>query len=102
MSVPASYLTVVLIWSTTPLAIQWSGDSGFLFGVASRMVIGLILLLCIVAITRQALPADKTARKIYLISGIPIYITMILVYWSAQQIPTGWIAIIFGLTPILT
>lgn len=26
MSVPAAYLGVILIWSTTPLAIQWSGE----------------------------------------------------------------------------
>ena len=27
MSVPAAYIAVILIWSTTPLAIQWSGDA---------------------------------------------------------------------------
>ena len=31
MSVPAAYLGIVLIWSTTPLAIKWSSaGAGFL------------------------------------------------------------------------
>ena len=41
MSVPAAYLAVILIWTTTPLAIKWSGEEpGFLFGVTGRMVLG--------------------------------------------------------------
>jgi drug/metabolite transporter (DMT)-like permease len=49
MSVPAAYLGVVLIWSTTPLAVKWSGEGpGFLFGALGRM--GLATLLCLVAV----------------------------------------------------
>ena len=48
MSVPAAYLGVIPIWSTTPLAIKWSGkDVGFLFGVTSRMLMGVVVGLCI-------------------------------------------------------
>ena len=43
MSVPLAYIGVIIIWSTTPLAIKWSGgDAGFLFGVTARMLIGLL------------------------------------------------------------
>lgn len=44
MSVPAPFIGVVLIWGTTPLAIQWSSlGGGFLFGVALWLVYGLLL-----------------------------------------------------------
>ena len=44
MSVPAAYLGIILIWSTTPLAVKWSGEGpGYLFGVTARMVIGALL-----------------------------------------------------------
>ena len=70
MSVPISYLSVILIWSTTPLAIQWSGnDVGFQFGVAARMTIGLIALLVLLHLMKIELPWHKKARRIYLISG---------------------------------
>ena len=103
MSVPISYLSVILIWSTTPLAIQWSGnDVGFQFGVAARMTIGLIALLVLLHLMKIELPWHKKARRVYLISGSTLYVAMSFVYWAAQHIPSGWISVIFGLSPIMT
>ncbi len=103
MSVPAAYLGVILIWTTTPLAIQWSGQgSGFLFGVTARMVIGVLLALALVALLRLPMAWHKRAWQTYLAAGIGIYAAMLIVYWSAQFIPSGWISVIFGLTPVIT
>ena len=103
MSVPASYIAVILIWSTTPLGIQWSGEEvGYQFGLASRMTIGLVLLLLVIWLRKIPLPFDKHARTVYLLGGIPLFIAMSSVYWAAQYIPSGWISVVFGLTPIMT
>lgn len=103
MSVPISYLTVILIWSTTPLAIQWSGDEvGFQFGVAARMFIGLIALSLLLRVMKIEFPWHKKARRIYLITGSSLYIAMSFVYWAAQYIPSGWVSVVFGLSPIIT
>lgn len=103
MSVPAAYLTVIIIWSTTPLAIQWSGIGvGYEFGVAARMLIGLVALLLIIRLRRLPLPWNTHARNVYLVSGVSMFIAMSLVYWSAQFIPSGWISVIFGISPIIT
>ena len=103
MSVPLSYISVILIWSTTPLAIQWSGnDVGFQFGVAARMLVGLVALLMVLHVMKIAFPWHKKARRIYLISGLTLYVAMSFVYWSAQHIPSGWISVVFGLSPIIT
>ena len=103
MSVPISYLSVILIWSTTPLAIQWSGnDVGFQFGVAARMAIGLLALLALLRVMKIELPWHARARRVYLISGTTLYIAMSFVYWAAQHIPSGWISVVFGLSPIFT
>ena len=41
MSIPAAFIIVVFIWSTTPLGIKWSSVGvGYEFGVAARMTIG--------------------------------------------------------------
>ncbi len=103
MKVLSAYITVIIIWSTTPLGIQWSGnDVGFAFGVASRMVIGLIALLIITRVWSISLPWDRHSRLVYMAGGIPLFLAMSLVYWSAQYIPSGWISVIFGLTPFIT
>ncbi len=103
MSVPAAFLGVILIWSTTPLAIQWSSEGGgFLFGVTARMVLGLIFCLLAIRISGIDMPWHARARGAYLAAGIAIYGAMMLVYWGAQYVPSGWIAVLFGLSPLLT
>ncbi len=103
MSVQAAYIGVILIWTTTPLAIKWSGESaGFLFGVTGRMVIGVVLALVLLHLLGKRLLWHKKARQTYLAGGLGIYGAMLLVYWGAQFIPSGWVSVIFGLAPIIT
>lgn len=103
MIVRAAYLIVVLIWSTTPLAIQWSSQGGgYLFGVSARMVIGLCVLYAIFKFARIYFSRSPAAMRVYVLSGLGIYVAMFSVYWGAQFIPSGWIAIVFGLSPIVT
>ncbi|MFK5914089.1 MAG: DMT family transporter [Woeseiaceae bacterium] len=104
MSVPFAYIGVIIIWSTTPLAIKWSGgDAGYLFGVTSRMLIGLIFSsVLVMLISGQRLSWEPAARKAYFVVGIAIYGAMLSVYWGAQFISSGFISVIFGLTPIIT
>jgi drug/metabolite transporter (DMT)-like permease len=98
-----AYLGVIVIWTTTPLAIQWSGDGpGFLFGVASRMSIAAVVALIAVALLGYGMRWDRQARRAYVAAGLGIYLAMLCVYWSAQQIPSGWISVIFGLSPLIT
>jgi len=104
MSVPLAYIGVIIIWSTTPLAIKWSGgDAGFLFGVTARMLIGLFFSsLLLVFVSHRSLPWNRQARKAYIVAGIAIYGSMLCVYWGAQYISSGFISVIFGLNPIVT
>ena len=102
MSVRIAYLGVIIIWSTTPLAIKWSGETGVLLGVTGRMVLGAALCLVIIALMRIKFPWHKHARRSYFAASISIYGAMITTYWGAQFIPSGLIAVIFGMTPIIT
>jgi drug/metabolite transporter (DMT)-like permease len=103
MSVPAAYLTVILIWSTTPLAIKWSTQgAGFAFAVTSRMAIGLAVAAVILAIWRIDLPLHRRARQSYLAAGLGLFGAMTLTYWGAQYIPSGLVSVLFGLSPLIT
>jgi drug/metabolite transporter (DMT)-like permease len=44
----------------------------------------------------------KRALSMYLLSGFNISFSMILIYWGAQTISSGLIALIFGLMPLVT
>lgn len=103
MSIPAAYVGVILIWSTTPLAIQWSAQgAGFSFAVMARMLIGLAICLLLLRARRIPFPFTAAARQLYAISGLSLFASMLLTYWGALHIPSGLISVIFGLSPLVT
>ncbi len=103
MSVPAAYLGIVLIWSTTPLAIQWSAqDAGFSFAVLARMAIGFAVAGLLVAAWRIGLPLHARARRAYLLGGLSLFGAMALTYWGARFIHSGLVSVLFGLAPLMT
>jgi drug/metabolite transporter (DMT)-like permease len=103
MSVPLAYIGVILIWSTTPLAIKWSGDeAGFLFGFVARIAVAMIVGLALVMLFRKKHALKKEAWPVYLVSGVVMYVTFMLVYWGAQYISSGLVSVLFGLTPFFT
>jgi drug/metabolite transporter (DMT)-like permease len=103
MRIPLTYISVILLWATTPLAIKWSGEGpGFLFGVTARMTIGTVCVLFVLVLMRQRLAWHRKACLTYLAVALQIYGSMLAVYWAAQFIPSGWISVIFGLTPLMT
>jgi len=103
MSVPAAYIGIILIWSTTPLAIQWSGSEvGYLFGITSRMLLGVLVGALVAFVFSIKMPWHAAARRTYLAAGLGLFFAMTSVYWSSQFIPSGWMSVLFGLAPIIT
>lgn len=101
--IPIAFTIVILIWSTTPLAIKWSSDSvGFTFALMTRMMIGAIFAILLLRLRGMSFPWTKIARQTYFAASFGIYFAMMLVYWAAQFIPSGWVAVIFGSAPMIT
>ncbi|MEQ1533980.1 MAG: DMT family transporter [Sideroxydans sp.] len=103
MSLQAAFLSVILIWSTTPLAIKWSaqGISPSL-AVFSRMAIGIVLCIVLLKLFRVAFPLHRKARLAYVAGGLSMFGAMALTYWSSQFVSSGMIAVLFGLSPLVT
>lgn len=103
MRLPLAFLLVILIWSTTPLAIKWSAqDAGFSFAVLSRMTLGVLLCMTLLVILRMKIPLHQRAIQSYVASGASMAGTMILAYWSSQFVSSGMISLLFGLSPLIT
>ncbi|TQV87291.1 DMT family transporter [Aliikangiella coralliicola] len=102
-SVSASYLLVVLIWSTTPLGIVWSSESvDPTMAVLLRMLIAAVLGTLIIKIRGIDWPTTANARRLYCYSGFGIFGGMFFTYLSATYLPSGVISLIFGLAPIFS
>lgn len=103
MPVAAAYLSIILIWASTPLAIKWSSaGSGFLFAVTARMALGTVLCLLLLWLLRIELSWHREARRAYTAAALGIYGGMLSTYWGAQYIPSGLISVLYGLTPLFT
>ncbi len=101
MAIKLAFLGVIIIWSTTPLGIKWSGDDvGFLFGVTARMMLGVLVAGVLLIVLRIPFPLHRQALHAYLASGVGIYFAMLFAYWAASYIPSGWIAVIWGVSPV--
>ncbi|NNC99129.1 MAG: DMT family transporter [Gammaproteobacteria bacterium] len=101
-SIPLAFACLIAIWSTTPLAIQWSSGNAPITSALLRMVLGVIFCALVMWISRVKLPFNRSANSLYLVSGFSIFGSMSLIYWAAQSIPSGWIAVLFGLSPLFT
>ncbi|MBA6363095.1 EamA/RhaT family transporter, partial [Colwellia sp. BRX8-8] len=65
MSVPIAYFAVILIWSTTPLAIVWSSETIHpTLAVLLRMLIAVVPGWLILKAFRIELPWHKSALKL--------------------------------------
>jgi drug/metabolite transporter (DMT)-like permease len=103
MSLPAAFVSVIIIWSTTPLAIKWSAlGAGFSFAVFARMAISVVLCAALLAVLRIRLPLHRRALHSYVASGTSMWGTIALAYWSSQYVSSGMISVLFGLSPLIT
>lgn len=96
------YGIVVVIWSTTPLAIKLSVDSvDFIQAVALRMWFS--LLLCAVLLKCFAIPfsVSRYAMYVYVAGAVSVCGAMLCVYFAAQYLASGVIATVWGLAPIV-
>ena len=102
MKVAIAYSFVVFLWSTTPLAVKWSNSSlSFIAAVSLRMAIALVICLAIMAVSRRRLIEKKSDWLVFFVASLGLFPTMVLVYWATQFIPSGLIAVIFGLYPFM-
>jgi len=102
LAIPISFLIVLVIWTTTPLAIKWSSTDAPMTSALLRMLIGVTFCGSVVIFMTSKFRIDSAARKVYLVGGLSIFISMSLFYAAAQQIPSGWVAVLFGLSPLTT
>ncbi len=102
MRIALCYIGTIIIWSTTPLAFKWSIASGYIPGILCRLLLASICGSLLLLILRRRPPWNDAARRMYLVGGLSLFLTWVSIGWGMQFIPSGWVSVIFGLTPIMT
>ncbi|HMU66921.1 MAG TPA: DMT family transporter, partial [Cellvibrionaceae bacterium] len=89
-----------IIWATTPLGIKWS-NSGLSFSsaITLRMLLALILCAAVLAVQKKRLIHSKKDWQAFGAGALGLFPNMLIVYWSAQYIPSGLVSILLGFFP---
>lgn len=100
MKVAFAYVFVVLVWSTTPLAIHFSNEGfSFVTAITLRIVLAFVCCYTLLRVTGDKLHKNPADWWSFLASGLGLFPTMLLVYWAAQYIPSGLMSVLMGVLP---
>ena len=103
MQLALAYIGLILIWSTTPICIQWSTEGlDLTFSVFTRMLLGFAASAVLLLVSRTRFPWHPRARYAYLIGGLGLFSSMALTYCAARYIYSGLISVMFGLAPLMS
>jgi drug/metabolite transporter (DMT)-like permease len=95
----ALYALLVLIWSSTWVAIKIGlEDCPPLLGAGIRFAAAGLVLLAVTAARRRPLGTDR--RLAAVLAVFPFALAYGLVYWGEQYIPSGLAAVLFGVLPL--
>ncbi len=98
-----AYIGVVLIWSTTPLAVKISTQTlAFPAAALGRMALATLLCVGLAALLRVRIPLHRQAIYSYASSTLATFGGMSLTYAAVAYIPSGLVSVIFGLAPVLS
>lgn len=98
-----AFLTVVIVWATTPLLIDWS-TLAFSPELAAglRMGLGAICAYAILKVSRLKLYWDKASIKGYAAGALGLFGGIYLAYLSIRHIPSGLLSVCYSITPMLS
>ncbi|CAA0118102.1 Uncharacterised protein [Zhongshania aliphaticivorans] len=103
MLVRLTYILVIFIWATTPMAIKLGGDTlspiaGLTMRIALAFAVGSVIS------TLAGFSGLRIRRhwKLYFAASISVFPNMALVYFAAGYLSSGLVALLFGLTPFFT
>jgi drug/metabolite transporter (DMT)-like permease len=95
------YASLVLIWSSTWVAIKFGlEDCPALLGAGIRFALAGAILLALAAAQRRPLGTDWLLTAILAVA--PFAFAYGLVYWGEQYVPSGLAAVLFGILPLYT
>ncbi|MGH1440524.1 MAG: DMT family transporter [Cellvibrionaceae bacterium] len=97
-----AYITLIVIWSTTPLAVKWSAmDVSFAGAIFWRILLSAILAVAVLKVRGERLFIKPGVWRFYCITAAGIAPNFLLVYWASLWISSGLISVMFSLTPFL-
>lgn len=98
-----AYLTVVLVWATTPLAIKWSAEAlPPVLSAMLRMQLAVVIGVPWLWLIGERLYWHRRALLGYAAALPGVFGAMALSYLASPHVPSGLISVVFGLAPLMS
>lgn len=98
----STYILLVLIWASTPLAIVWSVESvPAMWAMVLRFLLALPLIFLLLLVFKTPLALHKKAWLSYLAGSFSLVVSQSFTYMATAHLSSGIIALMFGLAPII-
>jgi len=97
------YVSTVLIWGTTWIAIKWQlGEVPPPVSIAWRFWIAALLLFALLRVMRRPIWPPHAAWRYLFAQGLALFCLNFLCFYYAEQIvPSGLVAVVFSTAPLL-
>lgn len=97
------FITVVLIWSLTPLAAVWTvHEIHWAWGLFIRFSLAIPIALACQACFKVKLPLHPQALLSYAAGALGLFASMTFCYMGASKVPSTVISIIYGSAPFVS
>lgn len=94
---------LVLVWSTTALAINWSvAGVPYPLALLSRFAVAALAGFALLGLAQRPWRMSRRLGRVWLFSGLGTSASMLCSYWASQYIASGIVAVVFGLIPLAT
>jgi drug/metabolite transporter (DMT)-like permease len=97
------YLTTVLIWGTTWIAIKWQlGVVAPPVSIAWRFWIAALLSFALLRVLRRPLWPPRAAWRFLVAQGVALFcLNFLCFYYAERVVPSGLVAVVFSIAPLL-
>lgn len=97
-----TYIILVFIWASTPLAIVWSvQDLHLMWALVLRFFIALPVAAALLWLLNIKFPFGRVAVYSYAAGALSLIGSQIFTYMATAYLSSGMIALMFGLAPIM-
>lgn len=98
-----AYLLLILLWSSTPLAVKWSSEFfAAPLAVALRLSLAALIAVPFVLVIYREVLFKKNSWKYFSWAALSLFPAMPLLYSAAVWLPSGWIALLYAVSPFFT
>src|SRR6185437_1355505 len=97
------YMTTVLIWGTTWIAIKWQlGVVAAPVSIAWRFGLAALMMFALLCAARRPLWPPRAAWRYLFAQGLALFCLNFLCFYYAENIvPSGLVAVVFSTAPLL-